>query len=118
MVSNILPLNPPTLVKRSKFNLFSEYGHVAYQIKENDACSNMVVNNLPSDYPDPGVWLNSSFSVLGRVAYQIKWNHEYSNMQAYILPLHAPSTTGVGSNVKIFFPESSHIAYQIKRNRA
>ena len=26
---------------------FSEYGHVAYQIKGNDACSNMVTNILP-----------------------------------------------------------------------
>ena len=59
----------------------------------------MVANNLPSVNPDPGVSLNSTFSVLSHVAYQIKWNRECSNMQAHILP----STTGVGSNVKIFF---------------
>ena len=28
---------------------FSEHGHVAYQIKENQECSNMVANILPSD---------------------------------------------------------------------
>ena len=31
--------------------IFSEYGHVAYQIKGNDACSNMAVNILPVDTP-------------------------------------------------------------------
>ena len=28
---------------------FSDYGHVAYQIKGNDACINMVANILPVD---------------------------------------------------------------------
>ena len=32
---------------------FSEYGHVAYQIKENHKCSNMVANILQTP-PDPG----------------------------------------------------------------
>ena len=32
----------------------SEYGHVAYQIKENDACSNMVANMSPADPLDSG----------------------------------------------------------------
>ena len=35
-------------VKRSNANV-SEYGHVAYQLKGNDACSNMVANVLPAD---------------------------------------------------------------------
>ena len=30
---------------------FLEYGHVAYQIKGNDGCSNMVANILPVDTP-------------------------------------------------------------------
>ena len=30
---------------------FSEYGHVAYQIKADDAGSNMVANILPTDTP-------------------------------------------------------------------
>ena len=35
---------------------FSEYGNVAYQIKANDARSNMVANILPTDTPlAPGV---------------------------------------------------------------
>ena len=37
---------------------FSEYGHVAYQIKGNNTCSNMAANILPVDTPStPGVGL-------------------------------------------------------------
>ena len=39
----------------TKIQLFSEHGHVAYQIKGNDACSKMVANILPADTPSiPG----------------------------------------------------------------
>ena len=62
----VLPLwvNLVVGVKRSKFN-FSEHGHVAYQIKENHECSNIVANILPADpppppYPDPGDVVNRS----------------------------------------------------------
>ena len=34
-----------------KIKFFSEYGHVAYQIKADDAGSNMVANILPTDTP-------------------------------------------------------------------
>ena len=60
---------------------FSEYGHGAYQIKENHEYSNMVENILPV-YPHPQnprdgtIGQNSTFSEHGHVAYQIKWNHE------------------------------------------
>ena len=78
----VLPLwvNLVVGVKRSKFN-FSEHGHVAYQIKENRECSNIVVNILPADPPPTptlGMWsigLNSTFSEHGHVAYQSKGNH-------------------------------------------
>ena len=37
-------------------NKLSEYGHVSYQIKAYDACSNMVANVLPTDTPwTPGM---------------------------------------------------------------
>ena len=39
---------------------FSEHGVVAYQIKENYECSNMVANILPIDTPDPGDGVNRS----------------------------------------------------------
>ena len=41
----------PTLGVVSLFN-FSEHGHIAYQIKWNHACSNMLVNILPA-FPHP-----------------------------------------------------------------
>ena len=34
-----------------KIKLFSIYGHVAYQVKGNEMCSNMVANILPTDTP-------------------------------------------------------------------
>ena len=56
----ILPADPHflTLGMGSKFNLFSEHGHVAYQIKGNLKCSNMEANifwlQFPPLPPDPG----------------------------------------------------------------
>ena len=106
-----LPYNLRVWVNRSKFNIFrtwsqilclqtapvpgvgvkkvkiqlSEHGHIAYQIKGNPECSNMVANILPTDPPPPpphnprdGVnrVVIQLFSEYGHVAYQIKWNHE------------------------------------------
>ena len=53
---------------------FLEYGHVAYQIKANGACSNMAANILPTDTPStPGVGSKGqtvSYSESSHVAYQ------------------------------------------------
>ena len=52
-----IPPPPLTLGIGSKVQnaLFSEYGHVAYQIKCNDACSNMVAILYPqTPHPKPG----------------------------------------------------------------
>ena len=80
---------------------FSEYGHVAYQIKADDAGSNMVANILPTDTPlTQGVGSKGqTISVSGssHVAYQIKADGAGSNMVANILPTDTPSTQGVGS---------------------
>ena len=98
---------------------FSEYGHVAYQIKADDFCSNMVANILLTDTPS-SQWVGSkgqtiSFSESSHVAYQIKADDAGSNMGANILPTDTPSTKGVGSKGQtISFSESSHVAYQIK----
>ena len=57
MVTNIWHVDPhPTLGVGSKGQnfTFSEYGHVAYQIKGNDTCSIMVVNILSEDVSDLG----------------------------------------------------------------
>ena len=62
----------------AKIKLFSEYGHVAYQIKADDFCNNMVANILPTDTPlTQGVGSKGqtiSFSESSHVAYQIKGN--------------------------------------------
>ena len=78
-----------------------EYGQVAYQIKGNDTCSNLVANILPADTPStPGMGVKRSkhfFSENSPVAYQIKGNGAQSTMKANILSLHTPLTPGVGS---------------------
>ena len=54
-------LQTPPLTKgmgpEGKNSTFSEHGHVAYQIKENQEYNNMVANILLADTPDPGDWL-------------------------------------------------------------
>ena len=47
---------PPTLGMGSigRNSTFSEYGHAAYEIKENQERSSMVANILSVDIPDPG----------------------------------------------------------------
>ena len=57
------PPDPRDGVSRSN-SFFSEHGHVAYHIKENKECSNIVANIFPADPPIPGtgsVGQNSSF---------------------------------------------------------
>ena len=106
---------------QAKINLFSEYGHVAYQIKANDTGNNMVANILPTDTPLTQGWGQKGqtiyFSESSHVAYHIKADGAGSNMVANILSTDTPSTQGVGSKGQtISFSESSHIAYQIKGN--
>ena len=43
----------PRLGLKGQTSTFSEHGHVAYQIKENHKCSNMVANILPANYLSP-----------------------------------------------------------------
>ena len=94
---------------RGQNNFFSEYGHVAYQIKADDAGSNMVANILPTDTPSTQKVGSKGqtiyFSESSHNAYQIKADDAGSNTQ------------GSGSKGQsISFSESSHVAYQIKGN--
>ena len=62
----------------AKIKLFSEYGHVAYQIKADNVCSNMVANLLPT-YTTLTQGVGSKgqtiiFCESSHVAYQIKGN--------------------------------------------
>ena len=54
MVANILPTDTPWtqgMGSKGQTIYFSESSHVAYQIKADDAGSNMVANILPTDTP-------------------------------------------------------------------
>ena len=54
MVANILPTDTPStqgVGSKGQTIYFSESSHVAYQIKADDAGSNMVANILPTDTP-------------------------------------------------------------------
>ena len=66
----------------AKLQLFSEYGYVAYQFKEDHTCNNMVANNVPRPPPPPRRQKVKIplFSDYGHVAYQIKGNGKFSNM--------------------------------------
>ena len=87
-VPKILPAyhpNPGDGFNRSKFNFFLEQGHVAYQIKGNHECTNMVANILPADpqYPHTlgmrAIGQNSSFAEYVMLHIIIYWNHKCSN---------------------------------------
>ena len=48
-----------------KINFFSKYGHVVYQIKENESYNNMLVNILPLHTPlAPEMGTNSQICLL------------------------------------------------------
>ena len=80
MVANILPTDTPsTQVVGSEGQTisFSESSHVAYQIKADDADSNMLANILLSDTPSTqgvGSKVKLYLSESSHVAYQIKGN--------------------------------------------
>ena len=81
MEASILPIDSPLtqgLGSKGQTIYFSESSHVAYQIKADDAGSNMVANILPTYTPSTqGVGSKDqaiSFSESSHVAYQIKGN--------------------------------------------
>ena len=51
MVANSLPTYTSSIPQNVKNISFSESSHVAYQIKADEAGSNMVANILPTDTP-------------------------------------------------------------------
>ena len=81
MVANILPTDTPLtqgVGSKGQTISFSESSHVAYEIKADDADSNMVASILPTDrHSTLGVGSKGqtiSFSERSHVAYQIKGN--------------------------------------------
>ena len=133
MVVNILPPDPhpptPPLTLRigskGHISTFSEHGHVAYQIKENQVCSNMVAIILPVDpTPDLGGQKVKIQLFQNMVMLHIKLKGT-SNMVANILlaapppppPPPTPLPPNPGSKGQnSTFSEHGHVAYQIKGN--
>ena len=81
MVANILPTDKPLtqgVGSKGQIIYFSEHGHVAYQIKADDAGTNMVANILPTDTPstqgEGSKGQTIFFFESSHVAYQIKGN--------------------------------------------
>ena len=81
MVANILPTDTPLtqgVGSKAQTIYLSESSHVAYQIKADNAGSNMVANILLTDTPSTqGVGSKGqtiSFSESNHFAYQIKGN--------------------------------------------
>ena len=78
MVANILPADLYSLTLRmgsvGQNSFFSEHGYAAYQIEEDEECSNMIANCLPTNTPDREDGVNKLkiiFSEYGHVAYHI-----------------------------------------------
>ena len=98
-----------------------EYGHVAYQIKGNHGCSNMVENILAGNCLPPPLTLGVKRSKLIIEYYHIKLNR-FSNSETWqqIICLHTfslpHSTLGVGLKVKIQLIENMVIMH-MKLNR-
>ena len=81
MVANILPTDTPSIQgvgSKGQTIYFSESSHAVYQVKADDAGSNMVANILPTDTPlTQGVGSKGqtiSFTESSHVTYQIKGN--------------------------------------------
>ena len=103
---------------------FSEHGHVAYQIKENQECSNMVANIMPADPPSPSIRTGlivkfQLFHYMVMLHIKLKGITKCSNTVTNIClqTPHCPLTFGIGSiGQKLTFSEHGHVAYQIKGN--
>ena len=82
MVANILPSDTASTQgvgsKGQSISFFSESSHVAYQMKADEAGSNMVANILPTDtlltQEVGSIGQTISFTESSHVAYQIKGN--------------------------------------------
>ena len=121
-----VPPPPPDLGMGSKVqnSTFSEHGHVAYQIKENHECSNMVPNILLEDTLTLRMGQkgqNLPFSEHGHIEYQFKGNQKMQQQGSKYLPGDAyplaPTTLGMGSEGQnsIFFRTWSCCISKLKR---
>ena len=137
MVANILPAAPPiplppTLGGGGQNSTFSENGHVAYQIKGNRECTNMVANICPQPPPSPSPQKVKIQLFQNMVMLYTKGNRECSNMVATAdrgtintkhikrdfdpRPVSDPLGGLRGRDQNSTFSEHGHVAYQIKGN--
>ena len=103
--------------QKVKIQLISEHSRIAFQIKGNRKCSNIVANisaTAPPPSPDPGIERsNSTIAEHGHVAYLIKGNRECSNMVTHILPGAPPPPPPLPSEGQnSTFSEHCHGAHQ------
>ena len=97
----------------------SEHVHVAYLIKENHECSNMVPNILLADSPTLGmgpIGQNLPFSEHGHIEYQFRGNQKMQEQGSKYLPgdvYPLAPTLGMRSvGQTSTFSEHGHVAYQ------
>ena len=97
-----LPHDPRGCGQNVKIQLFLEHGHVAYQIKGNHKCRNMVANILPTDplTPPPhnlgmrSIGQHSTFQNMAMWPIKLNGITKCSKMVANILPADPPLTLG------------------------
>ena len=89
---------------RPKLTFFSEYDYVAYQIKADDTCRNMVANVFPTDTPStPRVGSKGQSIFLKVVMLHVKLRKlSIERHESKYLPFHIPPTPGVGSKGHCF----------------
>ena len=96
-----------------------ELAQVAYQIKGNHECSNMVSNLLLSDRPPQttlkmgSICQNYIFSEHGHVTYQIKWNLKMQLHSSKYFAHRPPMPLSPSIGQKSTISEHGHVAYQI-----
>ena len=136
MVANILPADPLPILGvglNGQNSTVSEYSHVAYQIKGDDACSDMVVKKFqqtppppppPPAPPDTGSGIKRSKFIFFRI-----WSRCILNYMEYRIQQHGnkyfargsspppPPDPGKGSEGQnLTLSEHGHVAYQMKCN--
>ena len=123
MVANILPTDTPWtqgLGSKSQTISFSESSHVAYQIKADDAGSNMVANILPTDTPSTqGVGSKSQTIIFLKVVMlyiKLKGIEHRANESKHAVITHTNDPWGGDKRffILFYFSKSGHVAYQMK----
>ena len=104
--------------QKAKLYLFSESSHVAYQIKADDAGSNMVANILPGDTPSTqGVGSKVKLYLFLKVVMlhiKLKGIENRAPWKQICCHYTHQRPLGWGQKVIFFFSKSGHVAYKIK----